>query len=115
MDQFLLNDFALATYNEIYDTECNNGEWNYQHDESNDSFDDFIESSKKYWKESTKEKFGEIAGMKFLAFGRIQIKKGAPRYSFSVVDFGDCRVAIYGVDLTNFVITPHTLTKLANY
>ena len=101
MDQYLLKKFAEATGHEIYDPEYNYGEWMCGYAETHESFDDFINTAQNDWRESTKEQFGEIAGLKFIAFSSIQLRKGAPRHSFSVVDFGDCRVAIYGVDLTN--------------
>lgn len=85
MDQYLLNQFATATYNEIYDTECNNGEWNYNHEETNTSLDDYIKSAEK------ETKTGKIAGLKFIACN-----------GFSIVDFDDSRIIIYGLDLTDF-------------
>ena len=102
IDQYDLIKFAAATNNEIYDQEYKNGEWMYYTTETHETFDNFVDSSDKYWNESTKAKFGEIAGFKFLAFSEMQIKKGAPRHSLSIVDFGDIRVAIRGCDLSDF-------------
>ena len=95
--------FAAATNGEIYDPEFNGGTWMYQTEETHETFDDFVDASNKDWNESTKEKFGEIAGFKFLAFFEMQPRKGAPRKSISIVDFGNTRIAIWGCDLTEYV------------
>ena len=89
MNQYQLNKFALATYNEIYDTERNNGEWNYNHEETHESFYEIIKS---YRKNLAEAKAAEIAGLKFIAFPGL-----------SIVDFGDCRIVIHGVNLTDFI------------
>ena len=105
MDQYLLDQFAAATHNEIYDTYGNdqNGEWLYNHNETHESFDYFIESAEKDWAWASKEKFSEIAGLKFMSFSKIQLTKNTPRQSLSIIDFGNVRVVIYGVDLIYFV------------
>ena len=102
MNQSDLLKFAAATNGEIYDPDLNGGTWMYQIEETHETFEDFVEASNKDWNESTKEKFGEIAGLKFLAFLEMQPRKGAPRKSISIVDFGNTRVVIWGCDLSNF-------------
>ena len=103
MDQYDLIKFAAATNGEIYDPELNGGTWMYQAEETHETFEDFVEASNKDWNESTKEKFGEIAGFKFIAFFEMQARKGAPRQSLSVVDFVNTRVVIKGCDITEYV------------
>ena len=103
MDQYALIKFAAATNGEIYDTELNGGTWMYQIEETHETFDDFVDASNNDWAESTKEKYGEIAGFKFISFLEMQAKKGAPRKSISIVDFGNTRVAIWGCDLAEYV------------
>ena len=92
---------AAATKNEIYDPEWNGGEWMIGAVETHETIENFIDSSDKYWAESTSPKMGEIAGMKFVAWKQMQIKKGAQRQALSVIDFGDARFAI-DCDLTDF-------------
>ena len=102
MNQSDLIKFAAATNGEIYDPEFNGGTWMYQIEETHETFDDFVEASNRDWNESTKEKFGEIAGFKFMAFFEMQTRKGSPRQSLSIVDFANTRVAIRGCDLADY-------------
>ena len=92
--------FAAATNNELFDAEYNNGEWMVKAVETHETIENFIEASKNY-AECTCEKYGEIAGFKFVAFSKVQIRKGDTRRQLSVIDFGDVRYAI-DTDLTNF-------------
>ncbi len=92
--------FAAATHNELFDVEYNGGEWMVHAVKTAETIEQFIESSNKY-ASCTKDKFGEIAGFKFVAWKEIQIAKGQQRQSLSVIDFGDFRMAI-DCDLTNF-------------
>ena len=92
--------FAAATNNELFDPEYKGGEWMVEAVETQETIENFVEASNRYH-ECTREKFGEIAGFKFVAFGMIQPRKGDQRRALSVVDFGDVRVAI-DTDLTNF-------------
>lgn len=93
--------FAAATNNELYDAEYNGGEWMCGAIETMETIEDFVQASNGY-NECTREKFGEIAGLKFVAFSKIQPRKGDPRRSLSVIDFGDVRIAV-AADLTYFV------------
>ena len=102
MNQPDLMKFAAATNGEIYDPELNAGTWMYQIEETHETFDDFVDASNNDWSESTKEKFGEIAGFKFISFFEMQTRKGAPRQSLSIIDFVNTRVAIRGCDLERY-------------
>jgi len=89
--------FATATQNELFDAEYG---WMTEAVETRETIEDFLEASHSY-NECTREKFGEIAGMKFVAFSKVQPRKGDQRRALSVIDFGDLRIAI-DADLTDF-------------
>jgi len=97
--------FAKATCNELYDATIGRSGaelgWMVGAVETHETIEQFVESSNRY-SESTAPKFGEIAGLKFVAFNRVQPRKGDERRSLSVVDFGDVRIAI-DCDLTVFL------------
>lgn len=97
--------FAAATNNELFDTDLQRDgtQYGWQVDavETHDSIGAFVEASSDY-NECTWEKFGEIAGFKFVAFSSVQFRKGSPRRSLSVIDFGEVRYAI-DADLTCYV------------
>ncbi len=95
-----LRTFAAATSNELYDPDYNGGEWMIEAVETQESIADFVAASANY-QESTAPKFGEIAGFKFVAFSKVQVRKGDQRRELSVVDFGFARFAL-NADLTNF-------------
>jgi hypothetical protein len=90
---------AAATENEIYDADFNGGDWMIEAVETHESLDDFIVASKNY-NSCTREKLGEIAGFRFIAFSEIQPRKGDRRRQLSVIDFGDVRYAL-DCDLTD--------------
>lgn len=92
--------FAAATNNELFDAEYNGGEWMIEAVETRETIENFVEASNSY-NECTREKFGEIAGLKFVAFAKVQPRKGDQRRALSVIDCGDLRIAI-DTDLTNF-------------
>lgn len=92
--------FAAATNNELFDPEYNGGEWMIEAVETRETIENFVEASNSY-AECSREKFGEIAGFKFVAFAKVQVRKGQPRRQLSVIDFGDLRVAL-DCDLTYF-------------
>ncbi|MFA6904415.1 MAG: hypothetical protein WC236_15175 [Gallionellaceae bacterium] len=94
------NAFAAATKNELFDPEYNGGEWMVEAVETHETIDQFIDSSKNY-ASRTVEKFGEIAGFKFVAWKEVQPAKGKQRRQLSVIDFGDVRIAL-NCDLTYF-------------
>lgn len=93
--------FAAATNNELFDAGYNGGEWMIEAVETHETIDNFVEASNSY-NECTREKFGEIAGFKFVAFSKVQLRKGDTRRALSVIDFGDVRYAL-DTDLTDFV------------
>ncbi|CAM3836088.1 DUF2958 domain-containing protein [Castellaniella denitrificans] len=95
-----LRTFAAATNNELYDPDYNGGEWMIEAVETQESIADFVAASANY-QESTAPKFGEIAGFKFVAFSKVQVRKGDQRRELSVVDFGYARFTL-NTDLTNF-------------
>lgn len=96
-----LKAIAAATNGYIYDAEYNGGDWMVEAVETQESIDDFVAASANY-AECTREKFGELAGMKFVAFAKVQVKKGATRRQLTVVDAGECRFAI-DCDLTSYL------------
>lgn len=95
-----LKTLAAATNNEIYDPEYMDGEWMVEAVETRETLDDFVIASNNY-AECTREKFGEIAGFKFVAFSKVQVRKGSQRRALSVIDFGDVRYAL-DCDMTDF-------------
>lgn len=96
-----LQAIAAATNNGIYDAEFHGGEWMVEAVETQESIEDFVAASANY-AECTREKFGELAGMKFVAFAKVQVKKGAERRQLTVIDAGECRFAI-DCDLTSYL------------
>ncbi len=94
-----LKKFAASTNNELFDADYKGGEWMVDAVETAETLEQFQDSSKT-WSERTAMKNGEIAGFKFVAWKSAQIRKGQGRDSISVIDFGDSRVVLTGVDLT---------------
>ena len=93
--------FAAAVNNELFDPEYKGGEWMVEAVETQETLEQFEESSKN-WNERTAMKTGEIGGFPFRAWKNVQAIKGQPRQSMSVVDLGDVRIALPGTDLTVF-------------
>jgi glutamate mutase epsilon subunit len=60
--------------------------------ETAETLDDFHAATKNY-AECTKAQRGEIAGFPYIAYKKVQVRKGAPRRALSVIDFGDYRIA----------------------
>lgn len=89
--------FAAATNNEIYDPAPDpDGDpwgWMIRAVETQETIEHFLEAAKGY-AECTAPKFGEIAGFPFVAFRKIQPRRGMPRQELTVVDFGGARVAM---------------------
>lgn len=92
--------FAAATKNELFDPEYNGGEWMIGAVETHETIEQFVGASKNY-ASCTNDKFGEIAGFKFVAWREVQPAKGKQRRALSVIDFGDVRFAL-DCDLTDF-------------
>lgn len=95
-----LKKFAAATNNELFDPEYKGGEWMVNATETQETLDQWIESSAR-WTERSPMKRGEIAGFPFLAWKSAQAVKGQARRSMSVIDFGDVRFSIE-TDLSMF-------------
>lgn len=95
-----LKAFAIATNNEIFDTDYNGGEWMIEATETHEAIENFVEASNGY-NSCTREKFGEIAGFRFVAFSEVQPRKGDRRRALSVIDFGEVRFVL-DCDLTDF-------------
>ena len=96
-----LQTFAAATNNELFDPEYNGGEWMVEAVETRETIDHFVAATAGY-NSCTKDKFGEIAGFKFVAYTEVQVRKGDRRRTLSVIDFGDVRYAL-DVDLTDYL------------
>lgn len=96
--------FSEATNNDLFDADLKDDGapygWMVEAVETAETLEMWGGSSKK-WTESTAMKTGEIAGFPFRAWKQVQVSKGQPRRSMSVVDFGDVRVAI-NADLTDY-------------
>ncbi len=93
--------FAAAVNNELFDPEYKGGEWMVEAVETQETLEQFEESSKN-WNERSAMKTGEIAGFPFRAWKSVQAVKGAQRQSMSVIDFGDVRFALPGTDISVF-------------
>ena len=94
-----LKKFAAATNNELFDPDYRGGYWMREHVETQETLEQW-EASSAGWRERTAMKQGAVAGFPFRAWKTIQTVKGSPRQSMSVVDLGDVRIALPGVDLT---------------
>jgi hypothetical protein len=95
-----LRAFAAATNSELYDPDYSGGQWMIEAVETQETIADFVAASASY-QEATAPKFGQIAGFKFVAFSKVQARKGDQRRELSVIDFGFARFAL-NADLTNF-------------
>ena len=92
--------FSAATNNELFDPEYRGGEWMINAVVTQETLDDFIKSSD-LWNERSSLQRGTIGGFPFVAWAKVQARKGDQRRELSVVDFGDCRIAL-DTDLTYF-------------
>ena len=101
MNPETLKKFADATKNEIYDQDYYGGKWVAEYVETHETLEDF-EAGSRQWNERSVMKSGAIAGLKFISWKLAQARKGQPRRSMSVVDFGDIRIALPGTDLSYF-------------
>lgn len=93
--------FAAAVNNELFDPEWHGGEWMVESVETQETLEQWEESSK-FWNERSTMKTGNLAGFPFRAWKNVQAVKGQPRQSMSVIDFGEVRFALPGTDLTVF-------------
>jgi hypothetical protein len=93
--------FAAATNGEIFDPDYKDGTWMYRIIETQETIDNY-ENAAGGWNEYQGKRHGKVAGLPFLSFKSMQCRKGDQRDSLSVVDFGDRRIVIHGVDLSCF-------------
>ena len=70
------------------------GAWLVEAVETADTLADFVEASNHWAECSAKMLHGEVAGLMFVAWPKVQVSKGEPRRALTVIDFGDRRVAI---------------------
>lgn len=96
-----LKAFAAATNNELFDADYKSGEWMVERVETQETIEQFIESSAR-WSERSPMKSGTIGGFPFVAWKLTQASAGKSRQSMSVVDLGNVRIALPGTDLSNF-------------
>lgn len=94
-----LKKFAAATNNELFDTE--DGEWMVDAVQTYETLEQW-EKSSTGWNEHTTMNSGSISGLPFRAWRSAQVCKGQTRRSISIIDLGDVRYALHGVDLTYF-------------
>lgn len=86
--------FADATKrHDIYDPAYDGGSWMVEAVETHETLEQFQHSSNG-WIECSKDVRGEVAGLPFIGWSKMQAHKGMPRRSLSVIDFGDIRYAI---------------------
>lgn len=97
----VLKKFAAATNNELFDAEYRGGEWMVDHVETQETIDQFIESSA-HWSERSPMKQGVLGDLPFVAWKLTQASPGKARQSMSVIDLGEVRIALPGTDLSMF-------------
>lgn len=97
-----LQAISIATRGDVYDHEYKGGEWMHEAVETQETFEDFIESSKN-WAERCTMKRGVVGGCNFIVWKSMQVRKGAQRRSLAVIDLGECRVAV-DVELNDFLV-----------
>ena len=85
--------FAAATKNDLFDADYNGGEWMVEAVETQETLADFHAAADK-WAECSSTQRGEIAGLPYLCWSKVQVARGYTRRSMWVIDFGDRRVAI---------------------
>lgn len=95
-----LLEFAAATNNELYDPDWEGGKWMIEARETSATLDHFAFCSEQ-WAERSKTLRGQIGGLRYIGWSRIQRDRGDPRHPMTVVDFGDARMVLM-VDITDF-------------
>lgn len=95
-----LDKFNEATDNEFYDEEFFEDGWIEEVQETKQTIEDFIESSKN-WNESSKPQTGALNGLNYVYFAKAQANKGDQRQELSIIDFGSKRICI-NADVTCF-------------
>jgi hypothetical protein len=82
--------FATATNNELFDPDWKNGEWMIDAVQTRETLEQVLDSAK-FWSEKSAANHGVIAGFPFVAYSKMQARRGDARRSLSVIDFGDVR------------------------
>lgn len=82
-----------ATGGDLYDAVWENGAWMVGAVETADSLADFEVATASYAERSAMTT-GTIAGLPFISFKRVQVRKSDARQALTVIDLGDVRVAI---------------------
>lgn len=89
-----LEKFIEATGDAIYDPFWDkSAPWMVDAVETQETLEQFIESSHQ-WNERSGYQRGDINGVPFIYWSRVQINKGDSRRELSLVDFGDRRIAL---------------------
>lgn len=88
-----LKKFAVATNNEFFDADYKSGEWMVEATQTAETLEQFAESAQT-WSIRSNMKRGEVAGFPFIAWSKVQMRKGDERRAVSVIDFGGVRFAI---------------------
>lgn len=89
VDNTSLAAFAAATSNDIFD----GGDWLCEAVVTHETLAQFEESSAS-WAERSAIQRGEIAGLPYICWSKVQTIKGSQRRPMWVVDFGGFRMAI---------------------
>ena len=82
-----------ATGGDLYDAVWEGGTWMVGAVETADSLADFEAATANYAERSAMTT-GTIAGLPFISFERVQVRKSDARRALTVIDLGDVRVAL---------------------
>lgn len=90
-----LANIDAATGSNVYDAAYDGGKWMYEPTEAQNTLDHFVEASASYWLEVSADfERGEVGGLPFIVWAKVQQKKGDARNALTVIDFGDFRVSL---------------------
>lgn len=82
-----------ATGGNLYDANWEGGSWMWEAVQTAEALSDFERAAKGYAECGAIER-GDLAGFPFVHFGIVQVAKGQPRRSLSVIDLGNVRFAV---------------------
>lgn len=88
-----LEALSIETSGDIYDHEYDGGTWMLEAVQTTETIENFVESSKNY-NECSAMMRGTVAGLPFVVWKTVQVRKGDARRSVAVIDFGDTRFVI---------------------
>ena len=94
-----LVDLSVSLNGELYDHEYEGGYWLVDPVETKSTIEDFLVSCRE-WRERTDHVCGTIAGMDYIFWEEVQVRKGDQRDALLVIDFGDRRLA-FRHDISN--------------